>query len=357
MGALALFHNAPDRSADRHRPSIRSQHTHFEDIVGTSPAISAARESARQAAASSSTVLILGESGSGKELFVNAIHDASDRAGRPLVAINCASLPETLIESELFGYAEGSFTGARKGGHAGKFEIANGGTLFLDEIGDMSLSVQAKLLRVLQERTFSRIGSARELPVDIRVVAATHRDLRAEARRGTFREDLYYRLAVLEIFVPPLRDRLEDIPLLVECIAAKLSTRLNRPPVRIEEAFVRRLCSYGWPGNVRELENVIERAINRAGRGATLTLEVLDLAGDRPACRGTPPPESEPARAPTRSLRELEKQAIADALCAFGGNVLRAAAALGIGRNTLYRKMQLYELGPVESFRHQGPTR
>jgi transcriptional regulator of acetoin/glycerol metabolism len=353
VGALALFRDA-DRPAERRGPGVRPCRTHFEDIVGTSPAISAARDSARQAAASSSTVLILGESGSGKELFVHAVHDASVRGGRPLVAINCASLPESLIESELFGYAEGSFTGARKGGQAGKFEIANGGTIFLDEIGDMSPNVQAKLLRVLQERTVSRIGSAREIPVDIRVMAATHRDLRAEARRGAFREDLYYRLAVLEILVPPLRDRLEDIPLLAERIAAKLAARMDLPPVRIEAGFVARLCSYAWPGNVRELENVIERAMNRAGRGGVLTTDLLDLGGDGLqglALRAPPPP---PASAPERSLRELEKQAIVDALSSCEGNVLRAAARLGIGRNTLYRKMQRYQLGPVSGFRQPG---
>ncbi len=346
-GAVALFRDAADRRHERRPPPVRVGRHHLEDIVGGGPAIAAARESARQAAASASTVLILGESGSGKELFVNAIHDASDRASGPLVAINCASLPESLIESELFGYAEGSFTGARKGGQAGKFELASGGTIFLDEIGDMSLSVQAKLLRVLQERTVSRIGSAAEIPVDIRVMAATHRDLRAEAERGRFREDLYYRLAVLEIVVPPLRDRLEDIPLLAEKLAIKLTARMERPPVRIEEAFARKLCSYGWPGNVRELENVIERAINRAGSGGVLSVDLLELPSDRRS--RTPPPATPPreaAGAQVRPLRELEREAIAEALSSCGGNVLRAAARLGIGRNTLYRKIERYHLAP-----------
>jgi len=357
VGALALFRDDPDHPSDRRAAKIRPCRTQFEDIVGTSAAISAARDAARQAAASSSTVLILGESGSGKELFVNAIHDASARGGRPLVAINCASLPETLIESELFGYAEGSFTGARKGGQAGKFELANGGTIFLDEIGDMSPNVQAKLLRVLQERTVSRIGSAREIPVDIRVMAATHRDLRAEARRGAFREDLYYRLAVLEILVPPLRDRLEDIPLLAERIAAKLAGRMGLSPVRIEAGFASRLCGYAWPGNVRELENVIERAINRAGRSGVLTNDLLDFTGEglqRPATAPALPPPAEPREAQARSLKEIEKEAILEALSSCGGNVLKAAARLGIGRNTLYRKMERYELGPVSAFRQPG---
>jgi transcriptional regulator with PAS, ATPase and Fis domain len=363
VGALALFRDAgPERPSDRRAPAVRSCRTHLEDIVGTSAAISAARDAARQAAASSSTVLVLGESGSGKELFVNAVHDASTRGGRPLVAINCASLPESLIESELFGYADGSFTGARKGGQAGKFELAEGGTIFLDEIGDMSLNVQAKLLRVLQERTVSRIGSAREIPVDIRVMAATHRDLRVEARRGTFREDLYYRLAVLEILVPPLRDRLEDVPLLAERIAAKIAGRMGLSAFRIEAGFVSRLCSYAWPGNVRELENVIERAINRAGRGGVLGTDLLDFTGEglhRPA---SPPasPADAPADAPAasaRSLRDIERQAIVDALSSCEGNVLKAAAQLGIGRNTLYRKMERYQLGPVSAFRQPAPDR
>jgi PAS domain S-box-containing protein len=355
-GALALFRDVAERRHERRTPTVRVGRYHLEDIVGGSPAIAAARESARQAAASSSTVLILGESGSGKELFVNAIHDASDRSGGPLVAINCASLPESLIESELFGYAEGSFTGARKGGQAGKFELASGGTIFLDEIGDMSLSVQAKLLRVLQERTVSRIGSAAEVPVDIRVVAATHRDLRVEAERGTFREDLYYRLAVLEIVVPPLRDRLEDIPLLAERIAIKLTSRLERGPVRIEEAFARKLCSYGWPGNVRELENVIERAINRAGSGGVLSVDLLELPSDRhPRAPPLAPPPREAAGAQVRPLRELEREAVAEALSSCGGNVLRAAAKLGIGRNTLYRKIERYHLAPLDRPHHGGP--
>ncbi len=354
VGAVALFHDVADRSAERRSSVGRATRYTFEDIVGTSPAISAARECARRAAASSSTVLVLGESGSGKELFVSAVHDASVRSGRPLVAINCASLPESLIESELFGYAEGSFTGARKGGQAGKFEIANGGTIFLDEIGDMSPNVQAKLLRVLQERKVARIGAAVEVPVDIRVVAATHRDLKAEAERGHFREDLYYRLAVLEIVVPPLRDRLEDIPLLVERIAARLTTRLGRAPARIEEAFVSKLCSYGWPGNVRELENVLERTINRSGEGGALTVDLLDLPCDK---RPAPVSSEAPARDPlasVRSLRDLEKQAIAEALSACGGNVLKAAAKLGIGRNTLYRKIERYHLAPPEALRRHG---
>ncbi|HVO20694.1 MAG TPA: sigma-54-dependent Fis family transcriptional regulator [Anaeromyxobacter sp.] len=358
VGAVALFHEVADRQAERRPAAPRGTRYRFDDIVGTSPAISAARERARQAAASSSTVLVLGESGSGKELFVNAIHEASARAGRPLVAINCASLPESLIESELFGYAEGSFTGARKGGQAGKFEIANGGTIFLDEIGDMSPNVQAKLLRVLQERKVARIGSAVEVPVDIRVVAATHRDLRAEAERGRFREDLYYRLAVLEIVVPPLRDRLEDIPFIVERIVARLAARLGRPPARVEGAFLDKLCAYGWPGNVRELENVLERAINRAGDGSALSVDLLELPGDR---RPAVAPREQIPRDPqasVRSLRDMEKQAIAEALSACGGNVLKAAQKLGIGRNTLYRKIERYKLAPPETLRRsaRGPA-
>jgi two-component system response regulator HydG len=331
-------------------------------------------------AQSSHPVLILGESGTGKEVFANAIHNASSRRRAPFLAINCAAMPEGLIESELFGYSDGSFTGARKGGQAGKFEMANGGTIFLDEIGEMSPGMQAKLLRVLQERTISRIGSALEIPVDIRIIAATHCDLGRDVAAGRFREDLYYRLAVLEVKIPPLRERRQDIPRLARALIAKLSARLERPPIEIDESCLQRLAACPWPGNVRQMENLLERALIRTRGGATLTAENLDLpelelpAPELPAPAPQlslpewsvpelflpePPLEGAlrnaatgPAAPPppaASSLREIEKQAIAEAIAACRGNIRQTAARLGIARNTLYRKMQDYGLLPSEN--------
>jgi transcriptional regulator with PAS, ATPase and Fis domain len=257
-------------------------------------------------------------------------------------------MPESLIESELFGYSDGSFTGAKKGGQAGKFEMASGGTIFLDEIGEMSLNMQAKLLRVVQERTVSRIGTSVEINVDIRVIAATHCDLSKDVEAGRFREDLYYRLAVLELTIPPLRDRTGDLPALARCLIHKISTRLERPPVEISSGAVEKLTGYAWPGNVRELENVLERSLIRS-RGCPV-LSALDIelpekgvrsAPDREACS-----QNRPVARDKSSLRDFEKQAIAEALAACCGNIKKTASRLGIARNTLYRKMQEYDLNP-----------
>jgi transcriptional regulator of acetoin/glycerol metabolism len=346
LGAVAVFHEIHDRTPlPRGLPALEQRHG-FEELVGFSSGMNAAKEWAKLASANCSTVLILGESGTGKELFAQAIHTASSRSDRPFVAINCAALPAELIESELFGYTDGSFTGAKKGGQAGKFEMANGGTVFLDEIGDMSLAVQAKLLRVIQERKVSRIGSAREVPIDIRIIAATHKDLSAEVERGTFREDLYYRLTVLEICVPPLRERLEDIPELARCLTVRIACRLKRPAPRVEESFLDKLGSYSWPGNVRELENVIERAMVRVADGDVLDAAVLEIPGKKRAKTNGHPPGTRTAPSRIRPLKDVEKDAIAEALSVCGGNILQAAARLGIARNTLYRKMEEFQLMP-----------
>ena len=353
VGAMAVFREINERQALKRLAVIPAHRWAFDDITGISPAMAAAKEWAERAAASSSTVLILGESGTGKELFANAIHHAGSRRDHPFVAINCAALPENLIESELFGYVDGSFTGARKGGQAGKFEVANGGTIFLDEVGDMSLSVQAKLLRVIQERKVSRIGSAQEVPVDIRIIAATHKELTAEVERGTFREDLYYRLSVLEIFVPPLRQRGEDLPELARHLADKIATRMGRMPVRIDDSFLHKLGTYRWPGNVRELENAMERAMVRAGDNNVLDAVALRLPGEGLA-HAAPAPEaplSLSLPASVRPLRDVEKQAIIDALSCYGGNIVQTASRLGICRNTLYRKMEEYQLMPADAAR------
>ncbi len=351
VGAVAFFRELQAQQAARRSAVFYSHRYEFEDIVGDSAAMQKAKDWASLAATCTSTVLILGESGTGKEVFANAIHNASSRSRGPFLAINCAAMPESLIESELFGYSDGSFTGAKKGGQAGKFELANGGTIFLDEIGEMSLSMQAKLLRVLQERTVSRIGSAPEVNVDIRIIAATHCDLSREVEAGRFREDLYYRLAVLEVRIPPLRDRTDDIPSLARCLIGKISTRLERPAVEISLDCLKELATYSWPGNVREMENVLERALIRTRGCSTLTAEHLELPveGARPVtAREASSCSFEPSQH-AGSLRDIEKQAISEALSTCCGNIKQTAARLGIARNTLYRKMQDYGLLVADS--------
>jgi transcriptional regulator with PAS, ATPase and Fis domain len=346
VGAVAFLRELQVPLTVRKTPVFFSRRYQFEDIIGDSLAMQTAREWASLAATCNSTVLILGDSGTGKELFANAIHYASARNRGPFLALNCAAMPESLIESELFGYSDGSFTGAKKGGQGGKFEMANGGTIFLDEIGEMSMNMQAKLLRVLQERTVSRIGSSTETNVDIRVIAATHCDLTRNVEAGRFREDLYYRLAVLELKVPPLRERKEDIPALARNLIGKITKRLERPAPAIGEDALEKLSSHFWPGNVREMENVLERALIRARGSSTLAPEHIELPENalRPAPRCTPdsPPPGEPV-GPGR-LRDVEKRVIAEALSACRGNIKQAALRLGIARNTLYRKMQEFGL-------------
>ena len=338
IGAVAVFREMANRQPSK-RPTILHSHCYtFDDIIGESPAVAAAKEWAGMAAAGSSTVLINGESGTGKELFAQSIHNSSPRRERQFIAINCAALPENLIESELFGYEEGAFTGAKRGGQAGKFEIADGGTIFLDEIGDMSLNVQSKLLRVIQEKKVARVGSPHERPVDIRIIAATHKELGVEVQKGNFRQDLYYRLNVLELRIPALRERIEDLPLLTRHLAEKISIRLDRNLPRIDNEFAHKLRSHNWPGNIRELENVLERAIIRAGTDGVLTADLLEFhhrAEQRPMAE-------RPVR--IRSLREAEKENIAEAIVFYEGNIQKAAARLGIGRNTLYRKMKEYDI-------------
>jgi transcriptional regulator of acetoin/glycerol metabolism len=348
VGAVAFFHEIQERQNSRKSLVFHSHRSSFDDIVGDSAAISVAKDWGSLAAGCNSTVLLLGESGTGKEVFATAIHSASARSHAPFLAINCAAMPETLIESELFGFSDGSFTGARKGGQAGKFELADGGTVFLDEIGEMSAPMQAKLLRVLQERTVQRIGSSHEMKVDIRIIAATHRDLSKDVEDGRFREDLYYRIAVLEVKIPPLRERTEDIPALARCLVNRICRRLERPPVDICDECLRKLATYAWPGNVREMENVLERAIISLRGAGCLQAENVTLPANSPQCRREKqsPPEGAPSesRPSARSLREAEKEAIVEALRSSGGNIKRAAARLGIARNTLYRKMEDYAL-------------
>jgi PAS domain S-box-containing protein len=321
----------------------------FSDIIGNQPVFLEAINLSRVAAQSDAPVLIEGESGTGKEMFAHAIHQASARASGPLVIVNCSSLPHTLIESELFGYESGSFTGARKEGYQGKFEQADGGTIVLDEIGEMPQDMQAKLLRVLQDLSFTRIGGTKTITVDTRVIASTNKKLREEIQKGSFREDLYYRLNVLRIQPPPLRERLDDIPLLVSHFVTKNALHHGRVIPEVEKAVVAAFQEYQWPGNVRELENVIERAI-LISRDNRITMRELpdyiytSIQGklqEKNPPRAEPEPEPEPE---PLNLESAERRQVAKALKEAEGNISACAKLLGISRNTLYRKMKQYSL-------------
>jgi len=242
----------------------------WDNIIGSSLKMSQVKFMGRKAAQTDSTVLIVGESGTGKELFAHAIHNDSKINDNPFVKLNCAAIPSELLESELFGYEEGAFTGAKKGGKIGKFELANEGTIFLDEIGDMPLSMQAKLLRVLQEREIERLGATKPIQIDVRVIAATNRNLMELVKKGQFREDLYYRLNIMLIELPSLRERLEDMDQLIEMLLIKISSKLGKHVVKVSDGALKMLKDYQWPGNVRELENTLERAINLAEGDAIL---------------------------------------------------------------------------------------
>lgn len=311
----------------------------FEQIIGQNENFLALKEVARRVARSSSTVLLLGESGTGKELFAHAIHNESPRRKGPFVRVNCAAVPENLLESELFGYVEGAFTGARKGGQPGKFELAHGGTIFLDEIGDMSLSMQAKLLRVLQEKEIERLGDTRPRHVDVRVIAATNHNLEELVEEGKFREDLYYRLNVVTLSIPPLRERMDDLPLLVEHFIKHFNRQFGQRVTGISKEALDVLRAYHWPGNVRELMNVIERAFNVLDgkviqkKHLPVYLQKASLVKKKMVYEGLP-----------SIVKEVEKEAIAEALAAAGGNKQEAARLLGISRAGLYKKLKRYQL-------------
>ncbi|HZZ86501.1 MAG TPA: propionate catabolism operon regulatory protein PrpR [Anaeromyxobacteraceae bacterium] len=311
-------------------------------IVGDSAAIRTVRTLAERYAATEGTVLITGESGTGKEMVAQGIHSASRRRDRPFVAINCAAFPEALLESELFGYEEGAFTGSRRGGRAGLFEAAHTGTIFLDEVGDVPVTLQTRLLRVLQERQVLRLGSNDPTPIDVRVVAATNRDLKKEIARGAFREDLYYRLAILPILVPPLRARREDVAPIAEALLRDALSRHGAPDV-LPPALglvLPWLEGYAWPGNVRELENVLERVavLYSHHAAAPERVESDELRAVLPEL--FQPPATAP-EGDLRSARGAEEAAvIRRALGECGGNVSEAAKRLGVGRSTLYRKLR-----------------
>ncbi len=301
-------------------------------IVGQNPEFLKILETVRRVAKTDATVLILGESGTGKELIARALHQNSPRAAYPFVAINCAALPEELLESELFGYERGAFTGATTS-KEGLFRAAHRGTLFLDEVGEISPRIQVKLLRALQEREIIPLGSTKPVKVDVRILASTNRDLEALMRKGQFREDLYYRLNVITLRIPPLRERKDDIPLLVDHFIRKYSRKHKIPPKRVPKEVLQVLMAYSWPGNVRELENAIERALILSP-GEEITLEALppQILGLRGEDEVSLPP-------PTLTLEELERRYILKVLEEVGWDKARAAQILGINLSTVYRKL------------------
>lgn len=306
----------------------------FSDIIGRETNFLHQVELAKVAAKTNSRVLIMGESGTGKELFAQSIHSYSHRSNGPFVAISCAAIPRDLIESELFGYKGGAFTGARSKGMIGKFELANGGTLFLDEINGLPLQLQGKLLRVLQQNEIMRLGDNRNIPVDVRVIAASNTDLVEEVEQGHFREDLYYRLNVMEIFIPPLRERMNDIERLIEHIVGHQSQKLAMPKPGITSQALNYIKSYGFPGNVRELENLMERAM-LLSQGKSIEKDHL-LIRHRRAVSST--------HSTTTTVKDQYRNIIVTALNQYSGNVSKAARELKIARSTLYRKMREFDI-------------
>lgn len=327
-----------------------------ERIIGSSPVMLHVLELIRQAGPSEATVLIMGESGTGKELVAEALHEASPRANHAMIKVNCAALPANLLESELFGYVKGAFTGAVKD-KPGRFQLARGGTLFLDEVGELPIELQAKLLRALQERVVEPLGAVRPVEVDVRIIAATNKNLREAVSRGEFREDLYFRLNVLEVISPALRDRKDDIPLLVSRLLDKLSKK-NRKDIRtVSPDFMQALMMYSWPGNVRELENVLERALILS-RSETLSVESLPAQFAAGSVTGGMESDRDvmlsfetandgvmrSMRLRPKTLDDAERSALVDALEAQGGHRERTADALGISRRTLQYKLRKYGL-------------
>ncbi len=311
----------------------------FDDIIGQAPGMQQVKTLGRKAALTDSTVIIYGESGTGKELFAHALHQASGRSEKPLIKVNCAAIPESLLESEFFGHEKGAFTGAVKT-KLGKFELAHGGTIFLDEIGDMDLSLQAKLLRVLQEKEIERIGGTETVKVDVRVVAATNRDLQQMVRKGEFRQDLYYRLNVVELHIPPLRERKEDLDLLINHFVTKFERKLGKRINSISQGALGQLAAYHWPGNVREMENVLERAIVSMDKGEKMIthLHIGQLTENK---RGFDTLDI----SVIESIENMERRLIQKALDEYGISLegkKQAASILKISLGTLYNKMKRY---------------
>jgi two-component system nitrogen regulation response regulator NtrX len=341
---LLVIRNAlRQRLLETENRALRARVDRTRTMVGESLAMRQLREHVAMAAPSNGRVLIYGENGTGKELVARTVHSLSRRRNGPFVEVNCAAIPEELIESELFGHVRGAFTGA-VADRRGKFELADGGTIFLDEIADMSLKTQAKVLRVLQEQTMEQVGGTTRIKVDARVLAATNKDLQTEIRAGNFREDLYFRLNVIPVFVPPLRDRQEDIPLLADHFMAEFAQEYGRRPKRFDQGALSMLERYNWPGNVRELRNIIERLVIMVP-GDVIEAHDLGFAGQTPA-----PSESEAAIADRLTLHEarerFERDLILRTLAEQQGNMSRTAEVLGVERSNLYKKMRGFGIPP-----------
>lgn len=309
----------------------------LNDIVGVSDAIQRLKEKVKQVASGNVSVLIRGESGTGKELFAHSIHQLSERSNRPFIKVNCGAIPDQLLESELFGYEEGAFTGAKKGGKPGKFELANTGTIFLDEIGDMPANMQVKLLRVLQDREVERVGGVSPKKVDVRVIAATNRPLEAMVEERRFREDLFYRINVMQLYIPPLRERIQDVKPLADSFVKKISIKADKRVDGIEEAAVQLLWEHNWPGNARELENAMEAAVHLTRKNTIEPLSLPDyLKGNEGIIAGN--------RKLKDILEEAESEAIRKTLIQCENDKIAAAEILGIGKTSLYDKIKKYSL-------------
>ncbi|HXD73712.1 MAG TPA: sigma-54 dependent transcriptional regulator [Vicinamibacterales bacterium] len=342
---LAVANALRQRRLEAENRALRARVDRQYVMVGESSTIRQLREQVAMAAPSNGRVLIYGENGTGKELVARGIHSQSRRRAGQFVEVNCAAIPEELIESELFGHVRGAFTGA-VADRRGKFEAADGGTIFLDEIGDMSLKTQAKVLRVLQEQTMEPVGGTNRIRVDARVVAATNKDLQAEIKAGQFREDLYFRLNVIPIFVPPLRERQEDIPLLADHFMAELSQEYGRRLKRLDTGAIRTLQRYNWPGNVRELRNVIERLMIMVP-GDTITTSDLSFLDVPLAPASARPTGLASERMTLHEARDqFERDLILKTLAEQQGNMSRTAEALGVERSNLYRKMKTFGIAP-----------
>ncbi|AZV56957.1 sigma 54-interacting transcriptional regulator [Clostridium sp. AWRP] len=313
----------------------------FDKIIGRNKNFLNIIEYSKKISNSKSTILITGESGTGKEIFAQAIHNYSDRKEKVFMAVNCGAIPEKLIESELFGYEEGAFTGAKKGGNLGKFEMANGGTIFLDEIGEMPVDMQVKLLRVIEEGLIVRVGGYKQIPINVRIIAATNKNLKEEVENKNFRRDLFYRLNVLPVPLPPLRDRKDDICLLVDYYMNRISKKLNKRKIKITSDQMDKLVQYEWPGNIRELENVIEFFINIEHVDENV-IQSEGLFKERKVENSYIYYDEDFMF--NMNLENLEKTHIENVIRKFNGNVTLAAKAMGIGRNTLYRKIKKYNI-------------
>jgi two-component system nitrogen regulation response regulator NtrX len=350
---LVIGNALRQRRLEAENRALRAKVDRAQEMVGESYVMRQLREQVAMTAPTNGRVLIYGENGTGKELVARTLHALSRRRTGPFVEVNCAAIPEELIESELFGHVRGAFTGA-VADRRGKFELADGGTIFLDEIGDMSLKTQAKVLRVLQEQTIDAVGGKTTTRIDVRVIAATNKDLPTEIKAGTFREDLYYRLNVIPVFVPPLRDRKEDVPLLAEHFMAELAREYGRRVKSFEPPAVAALQQYSWPGNVRELRNVIERLMIMVPGDtiAAADLSFLDLPVVDPAAAQ--------ARGERKTLHEardaFECELILRTLAEHNGNMSRTAEALGVERSNLYRKMKAFGIAPARRVEGEEET-